>query len=266
LPKYIVWLVAVALSYALLHYIALRAIYYPMRFPQGLWDAQREIGARDVWLEASDGVRLHGWWIPKSGARFVTLYLHGNAGNITHRAWTAAEITAAGSALFLLDYRGYGKSRGAPSEKGLYADADAAYDYLIAHGYQPSQIVLQGESLGTAVAVDLAARRACSGLILEAPFTSARAVAGRVLPLAGPLLVWGFDSKSKIPRIRAPLLVMHGDRDPVINFDLGRQLFAAAPEPKTFWTVAGAGHGVGAAAGIEYRKHLEEFYNQLPPR
>ncbi|MBI3282111.1 MAG: alpha/beta hydrolase [Acidobacteria bacterium] len=247
--------------YAFLYWHAQKSVYFPSRYPQGYWDMQARIGARDAELRSQDGVRLHAWWIPKDGAPFATLHLHGNGGNITHRAALAPEIGAAGSSLLLLDYRGYGKSEGKPGERGLYADADAGYDWLIARGFSPERIIVHGESLGTAVAVDLAARRPCAGLILEAPFTSAKEVAGRVLPVLGPLLIWSYDSFSKIGRVRAPILVMHGDRDTVIAHALGKKLYDAAPEPKVFWTIPGAGHNdLLPVAGPEYRDRLRRFY------
>src|SRR5258708_1725719 len=169
-----------------------------------------ELGAEDVWHSASDGVRIHAWWIAAPQAPLVTLYLHGNAGNLTHRFLQIREITAAGSSVLMLDYRGYGKSEGSPTEQGLYEDADAAYQYLLDRGYRFSQIVVQGESLGTAVAVDLASRKECAGVVLEAAFTSGRDLANTVLPVIGPMLFCGFDSKSKIAKIHATLLFFHG--------------------------------------------------------
>lgn len=125
-------------------------------------------------------------------------------------------------------------------------------------------MVAHGESLGTAVAVDLAAKRSCAGVVLEAPFTSARAMAGRVLPVIGPLLIFSYDSRKRIQRVRAPLLVMHGDRDSIVPIDLGRALFDMAPEPKMFWTVAGADHNdLVETAGPQYRERLRGFYHSL---
>ena len=250
-----------ACGYAVLYYAAGRAVYHPMRYPHGFWEAQAEVNAQDVWLRAADGVRLHGWLVDPPGARVVTLFLHGNAGNVTHRVPHMREIAAAGSAVLTLDYRGYGKSQGRPTESGLYADADAAYDYLKTLG---RPIVLHGESLGCAVAVDLAARRPCAALVLEAPFTSARAMAGRVLPVLGPLLIFSYDSVPKIKRIRVPLLVMHGDRDTIVPIEFGRALFDAAPEPKTFWTIPGADHNdILEYAEAEYSQRLRALYESV---
>ena len=264
IPKYIGW-PAVALSaYGLLWFLAGRSVYFPFKYPQGQWDLQPVLGAEDAWIEASDGVKLHGWWIGRPDAAVTTLHLHGNGGNITHRAAIAREIVRAGSSILLLDYRGYGRSEGRPSEAGLYRDSDAAYDYLIAKGVRPDRLVIHGESLGSAVAVDLAVRKPSAGLVLEAPFTSARAVAARVLPGLGPWLIGGFDSKSKIQKVRVPLLLIHGDRDEVIDYELGRELFEAAPEPKRFWSVEGARHNdLLHTSGDEYRRRLAEFYSSL---
>ncbi|MBI3665312.1 MAG: alpha/beta hydrolase [Acidobacteria bacterium] len=258
------WLLLAAWAYGVLCFLGSRSIYYPLKYPQGLWELQGELGATDVWLRAGDGARLHAWWVPVAEARVATLYLHGNAGNLSHRAEQIRQITAAGSSILILDYRGYGRSEGWPSERGLYADADAAYKYLVDTGHPPARIVAQGESLGTAVAVDLAARHPCGGVVLEAPFTSARDMAQQVLPFFGPMLVWGFDSRRKIGSIRSPLLILHGDRDAVIPFKLGRALFEAAREPKWFWPVRGAGHNdLIQATGAGYRERLREFYQGL---
>ena len=266
-PGYVGWPLAAAAGYGLLCFWASRAIYFPARHPEGFWDLQQQLGASDVWLRAADGVRIHGWWIPTRDARIATLFLHGNAGNLTHRAPHVLEITAAGSSVLLLDYRGYGRSEGRPTEQGLYLDAEAGYRWLVSSGHSPQTVVAHGESLGTAVAVDLAARHRCGGLVLEAPFTSARDVAGRVLPVIGPLITWGLDSKRKIPKVRAPVLIIHGTRDEVIPFDLGKALFAAARPPKWFWAVEGAGHNdIVETAGASYRSRLADFYAGLQVR
>jgi hypothetical protein len=264
IPWYIGWPIAIGFALRILFVVAGRAPYYPIKYPSGFWELQSKLGAEDVWLLSSDGVRLHAWLVWAPQASLVTLYLHGNAGNVTHRFLQIREITAAGSSVLMLDYGGYGKSQGSPSEHGLYADADAAYLYLLDHGYSARHIVLQGESLGTAVAVELASRKECAGVVLEAAFTSGRDVANTVLPVIGPLLFRGFDTKSKIANIRAPLLFFHGDRDEIIPLRLGRSLFEAAPEPKYFIEVPGAGHNdLVERAASSYRERLREFYGHL---
>ena len=258
------WTFAGASVYGICSFLASRAVYYPERYPAGWWDAQREIGAKDVWLLTADGVKLHAWWVERAGSPVATVFLHGNAGNLSHRAPHARAIASAGSSVLLLDYRGYGKSAGRPTERGLMADADAGFQHLVSAGYRPNQIVIHGESLGTAVAVPLAARKSPGGVILEAPFTSVADMAARVLPVVGPLLVGGFNSKAQIRNLRAPLLVIHGDQDETVPFSLGRALFEAANEPKSFWTVAGAGHNdIVEIAGAGYEERLRAFYQSL---
>lgn len=262
-PWYIAYPLIAATAFGTLCYWANRSVYFPSKYPEGFWESQSQVGATDVWLNTADGVRIHAWRVGQ-GDGLVTLFFHGNAGNVTDREAHFQEITAAGSSILMPDYRGYGKSAGRPTEQGLYRDADAAYDFLLKAGYRPGQIVIHGESLGSAVAVNLAARRECAGLVLEAPFTSARDVARTVLPVLGPMVVWGFDSREKIGRVRAPMLFLQGDRDEIIPLRLGQALYAAAPEPKSFWVVPGAGHNdIVETAGAAYSKRLEAFYRTL---
>ena len=250
----------------LLYYFSNRAVYYPSKYPEGNWELQRAAGATDAWMETLDGVKIHGWWVHRESSQLATLFLHGNAGNITDRARHIQEIVAAGSSALILDYRGYGKSSGRPSEQGLYRDSEAGFIYLLGKGYRPEQIILHGESLGTAVAIDLASRRPCAGLILEAPFTSASDVAATVVPFVGPLLIRGFNSLPKIRWIPVPKLFMQGDRDEVVPLRLGQQVFVAAQGSKTFWVIPGAGHNdILETAGAEYQHRLSTFYESLLP-
>ena len=245
-------------------FLAHRSVYYPMKYPAGDWQEAERLGVTEAWMTTSDSVRIHGWYKQVGGSPRVTLFLHGNAGNVSHRGFHMRGIMGAGSSVLVLDYRGYGRSEGWPTEGGLYRDADAAYEWLLDKGWKSSQIVLHGESLGSAVAVETATKRPCAGIVLEAPFTSTRDVAATILPVAGPLLISGYDSKAKISRIRVPLLVIHGDSDEVIDYRLGKALYEAAPEPKTLWTVRGAGHNdLVFAAGPAYAEHLGKFYATL---
>lgn len=263
-PYYVGWPVAFVSACGGAYFLANRAVYYPAKYPEGSWELRDRLNAHDVWIETSDHVRLHGWMVRPEGARWVTLFLHGNAGNVTHRAAAIREIAAAGSAILMLDYRGYGKSEGRPTEKGLYRDGEAAYTYLLGLGYRSREIILHGESLGTAVAVDLAWRRPCAALILEAPFSSASDVAGTVLPIVGPMLVRSYNSMSKIRWIVPPKLFMQGDRDEIIPPRLSHELFRAAQGRKEFWVVEGAGHNdILETAGARYGEKLREFCGSL---
>lgn len=260
-------LAAIVFTYAMLPNLADRFIYSPMRYPQGAWELQARAGAVDRWLTTSDGTRLNAWWFPKPNARFATLFLHGNAGNVTHRIDHAQAVLNAGSAFLVVDYRGYGKSQGQPSERGLYQDADAAYADLLHLGYPPERILVQGESLGTAIAVDLATRKQCAGVILESPLMSAGRMAGKVLPFLGPLVVRGYDTYSKISRVHAPLMVIHGDADEIVPFSQGKAVFDVANEPKQFWPVSGAHHNdLLEIAASAYVERLRDFYHRLGPR
>jgi hypothetical protein len=242
-------------------------VYYPMPYPQGDWNLQAQAGARDLWFTTQDGIRLNAWWFPEPGSRFVTLFLHGNAGNVTHRIDHAQAIKSAGSAVLVLDYRGYGKSNGHPDERGLQLDADAAYDTLLQRGYRPGELLIHGESLGTAIAVDLASRRPCAGVILESPLASLGDMSARVLPVIGPLLVNGFNTKTTIKRVRVPLLILHGDADEIVPFRQGQAVFAAANQPKEFWRIHGAHHNdLLYVAGDQYVPRLRAFYKSLPAR
>lgn len=248
-----------------LYLLAQRSIYYPMRYPEGDWASQPWAGAEDVWIQTADGLRIHGWWKPSEPRRLVTLLLHGNAGNVTHRVLHIQQIARAGSSILVLDYRGFGRSEGKPSEPGVYQDAEAALAWLKAQGWRPEQIVLHGESLGCAVALEMAARHGAAGVVLEAPFTSVKDVAATVLPGLGPLFVGGYDNRNKIGNLKAPLFIMHGTRDTLIPDRMGRELFQLAREPKEFWSIEGAGHNdIIPSGGLEYAERLKAFYRSLP--
>jgi fermentation-respiration switch protein FrsA (DUF1100 family) len=229
------------------------------------------IDAEDVYLTSEDGLKIHAFFLPggspgRTPTRAV-LFLHGNAGNASHRLPNAAELMRLGCAVLVLDYRGYGLSDGRPSERGSYRDARAGLAHLIERGFASQAIVVFGRSLGGAVAVDLAQGRELAGVILESTFTSiadvARGIGGRVL---GFLVGNRFDSVRKIASVRAPLLFFHGDRDEVIDFGLGRRLFDAAPEPKQFETILGAGHNdTTMIGGRAYFERIRRFIDSVAP-
>jgi uncharacterized protein len=258
------WAIAAACAVGSVYFLARWALYHPSKYPDGAWDEQQVLGASDAWLETSDAVRIHGWWVQVEGSPLATLFLHGNGQDIPFYTPHVQEIVAAGSSVLILDYRGYGKSSGRPSEQGLYRDSEAGFIYLLGKGYRADQIIVHGQSLGTAVAIDLASRRPCAALILEAPFTSASDVAGTLVPFVGPLLIRSYNSLPKIRWLRVPKLFMQGDRDQVIPLRLGQELFAAAQEPKSFWVIPRAGHNdILETAGAEYRHRLRAFYESL---
>lgn len=260
-------LVLPSIAPAMLQRFVDQFVYFPMRYPDGDWDMQHRAGAEDVWFTSKDGVQLNAWYFPQREANYVTLFLHGNAGNVTHRVDHAEAVRQAGSAIMVVDYRGYGRSKGRPTERGLYQDADAAYNELLRRGYASSQIILHGESLGTGVATELASRRECAALILESPLASLSRMAGQVLPVLGPVLARGFNTESRIGNIHVPLLVIHGDADEIVPFSQGRAVFERANEPKTFWRVSRARHNdLLYIAGREYVPRLRAFYGSIRDR
>lgn len=240
-----------------------RFIYYPSRT---LAADPSSVGLpfHDVAFTAADGARLHGWLIP-GRTPTTLLYSHGNAGNIADRLAIARLLSdELGVGLFMYDYRGYGRSEGAPSEAGLVRDALGARAALLGEGVAAEQVVYFGRSLGAAVTVDLALAHPPRAVVLEAPFASVRAMANTVLPGVGYLFHTRWDSLAKVSRLRAPLLVLHGDADEVVPYAQGRALFAAAPEPKTFVTVRGGRHNDMHAAQAEYWAAWRAFLAGLP--
>ncbi len=198
----------------------------------------------EVTARTADGLTLTGWWLEAAADRPVLLYFHGNGGNIGGRANKAEIMRSAGYSILLAGYRGYGGNPGTPSEAGLIADGRAWLDHLEERGVDPARVVLYGESLGSGVATALAAERSVAAVVLEAPFTSIRAIAERrywYVPVR-LLLRDPFDSLARIARVRAPLLILHGDADALIPPAHGEALHAAAPEPKRFVLIPGATH------------------------
>ncbi|MCZ6764468.1 MAG: alpha/beta hydrolase [Alphaproteobacteria bacterium] len=229
---------------AVIFFTQRRLMYLPDPTPPSLAQA----GVPDmsvVALRTGDGLDLEAWYRPAARDSAPTLvYLHGNAGNIGHRGGKVRPYLDAGFGVLLVSWRGYGGNPGRPTEQGLYEDARAAVAYLSAAGVATTQIVLYGESLGSGPAVHIAAEGDFGAVVLEAPFTSAGDLAQRhywYLP-ARALLRDRYDSQSKIARIGAPLLILHGERDQVVPARFGRTLLAAARRPKDGAFFAAAGH------------------------
>jgi fermentation-respiration switch protein FrsA (DUF1100 family) len=238
-------------------------LFFPSKHPAGDW-APQELRYDDVWFASEDGTRLHGWYCPCENARATILIAHGNAGHIASRAlWLAYLQKTARVATFMFDYRGYGRSEGFPTVAGVLLDAKAARAKLreLAR-IEDSEMVLMGESLGGAVAVQLAAESPPRGLILQSTFASLRETAN----FHSPRLSWmvpasKLDSRAQIARYQGPLLQSHGTADAVIPFSHGEDLFRAANEPKTFVEVPGADHTNWASE--EYLARLDEFLTRL---
>lgn len=221
----------------------------------------------EVFIEVSGGDRIQGWYFPatisdSSNESRTVLFCHGNAGNISHRLSTVELILKTGGAVFLFGYRGYGQSTGKPDEENVYADAKVAYEWLLANKVQsPDKIVLFGRSLGGAVAIDLAARVDCAGLIVESSFSSAAAMGKRMFPWLPMrlLLRYQFDSVSKIGRVGCPVMVAHSPTDEIIPYEFGLTLFEAAKEPKLFVELSGGHNDMSYFGQESYNRALEQF-------
>ncbi len=223
-------------------------LYLPVRTIEATPHAEG-VAYEDVWFPASDGMRLHGWLVPAPDARITILWFHGNAGNISHRVTNIKYLHQLLHVnVFIFDYRGYGRSAGHRfdlSEPATYRDGEGAVAYLRSRkDLASTRLVYFGRSLGAAVALELARREPPAGLILETAFTSIAEMARIVapfLPFPG-LLRTKYDNLAKIPAVRVPLLMLHGDQDDIVPFSLGRRLFEAANPPKSFYAVPGAHH------------------------
>jgi fermentation-respiration switch protein FrsA (DUF1100 family) len=239
---------------------------YPSRL-EGDWHP-RALAPEDVWLTASDGTKLHAWWISHPAAKFTFLAFHGNASNIANRHATYEFLRDTPANVLALEYRGYGHSEGKPSEAGLYLDADAGYQFLInTKRLDPKSILSFGQSLGTTVAADLAAHHKVGGLILEAPLPSASRAARKMfwfLPGLSLLVYSQFDTISKLKQITAPIMVVQCTHDPVLPFQFGQEVYNAAPSPKRFLRIEGECHEESSLiAPVQYRSALEQFLASL---
>ncbi len=238
-----------------------KLIFFPEKLPANyvfdLADSEEE-----VLMTTVDGKKISGLLnrthLPE--ARGVILYLHGNAGSL--RSWkdVAPTFTNLGFDILIIDYRGFGKSTGSPTEKGLYEDAHTAWRFLLTRGYQPGNIVLYGRSVGTGVASELATQVNARAMILESPFTSMVAVAKALYPflLPGLILRFRFETDKRIDRIKMPVLIIHGDRDEIIPVDHSHKLHAQFKERSKLVIVAQAGHN-DISAYPAYDKALQQF-------
>ena len=243
-------------------------IFIPTNYANDNW-SPAGIAIEDVRFAPADGTKLHGWFAPRENPTAIILYCHGNAGNVTHRIDAIRALhDRLGAAVFVFDYRGYGRSEGKPDEQGVLADARAARAWLAERtGVAPQRIVIMGESLGGAVAVDLAVDPMIGGaraLILEHTFSSMPDVAAHHYPWVPVRLLMKtqFDSLAKIRHYHGPLFQSHGDRDSIVPLESGRRLFDAANEPKQFLLIEGGDHNDSPPPG--YYEKLRVFLEEAP--
>lgn len=245
----------------LLYLFQPRFVYFPYA---ALEATPRDVSLRyeDVFITTDDHVRVHGWFLPHESPRATLLFFHGNGGNISHRLDSLLIFHGLGLSVLIIDYRGYGRSEGRPSEAGTYSDALAAWRYLVRDRNTAGEdIVLFGRSLGSAVAVWLASRHTPRALILESGFTSTADMGRHYYPFLP--VKWltriKYDSLTRIGSVRCPILFVHSPGDDIVPYALGRKLYAAANEPKSFLEITG-GHNEGfLVSGKSYVEGLDNF-------
>lgn len=258
------WLAALILlgGYVLRNFEA-NQVYHPGR---AFITTGKELGRpfAEAEMAASDGVKLHGWFYPAETNSplkdLAVLVCHGNAGNISHRLDLAGLLAGNGLNVLLLDYRGYGKSEGKPSEEGTYLDAVAAHEWLARQGFAATNIVVYGESLGGGVAAELALRKPVAGLVLQSTFTSIPDIGAELFPWLPVRWISRirYDTHAKLSAIRAPVMVVHSREDRLVRFHHAERNFAAANQPKMLWELTGD-HNDGLGDPEHFNQGLRKF-------
>ncbi len=254
----------VVLFFLFVRYLEKKSLYFPLR---KIEVTPGTIGLKyeEVIIKAEDGNEITGWYIFVERPRATLLFCHGNGGNISHRIEKIRILNALNADVLIFDYRGYGMSSGSPSEEGLYLDAEAMYGYLVKEKKLPPQkIIAFGESLGGAVAVDLASKHELGGIIIEEGFTSVKDMAKILLPFI-PTFIYrtGFDSVQKIKGIKSPKLIFHSADDEIVPFRLGRKLFDVAMEPKYFVEIRGGHNDAFLISGDVFASEIDSFINRV---
>jgi fermentation-respiration switch protein FrsA (DUF1100 family) len=244
-----------------------KIIFHPLPYPDGFWNpTSLGVPAQDIYFESEDGVKLHAWFIPAPNAVATLLWFHGNAGNLSHRLDNIQRLKRLNLNIFIFDYRGYGRSEGVPNEKGIYKDSRAAYKQVLAmDGVSVDSLFFFGRSLGGICAVETAMNHPARGLILESVFTNSADMSRTVFPLIP--LGWAVRSKldavGTVPHLKLAKLFLHGTRDEIVPYDLGRKLFEKAENPKTFYAIEGAGHNdTYILGGVGYFDALNRFITE----
>lgn len=248
----------------LLYFFQPRFVYYPLAGMAAAPD-QAGLAYEDVSLTSADGLTLHGWYLPHPTPRATLLFLHGNGGNISHRLDKLQILHQLGLAVFIFDYRGYGRSEGKPSEHGTYLDAEAAWQHLIRdRGIPGRDIILYGESLGGAIAARLADRLEPGALVVESAFTSLTAMARHYYPYlpAGLLAPIKYPTLEYIQGVGCPLLVIHSREDGLVPYEHARRLYEAAGVSKAFLELSGDHNSAYRNSGSRYRDGLDTFISR----
>lgn len=236
-------------------------VFLRKRLPGGLSEEPTVLPIEEVRFVAEDGVRLHGWWIPHPRPRATWIYFHGSAGHLGHQSTILETLYGLGVHLFAFDYRGYGQSMGSPTEVGMRRDARAAWRHVVEErGQSPERILLHGQSLGGAVAIDAALEHPAAGLVVQSSFLDVRAMARVRHPQISWIARNQFESIEKVERLAMPKLFIHGTEDETVPVEHGRALYERASSPKTLFLVPGAGHNdIHLHAGEMFRRKLDRF-------
>ena len=201
-------------------------------------------GVSELTIDSGDGARAIAWYAKAAPGQPTLLYFHGNAGSLSSRSERIHKYKDKGRGILMMSYRGYSGGMGSPSEAANISDAKRAYNLLVAGGVRPEDIIIYGESLGSGVAVQVAAEKRAAGLILDAPYTSLVDVAAGHYPWlpVRPMLFDRYESARHIKSVHVPLLIVHGERDTTIPAAMGKALHEAANAPKELHIISGAGH------------------------
>lgn len=255
--------IALGLTVIYLRYIEKRSLFYPTKVIEYL---PKELGLNfeDVFFKTPDNLKLNGWFILTPDAHYAVLFCHGNAGNISHRLEKLKFFHQLGCNIFIFDYRGYGRSKGRPSEKGLYQDVQGAYNYLLSRKIASEQIIGYGESLGGAVIIELASKNRLAALIIDSTLSNAKDMAKIIYPL---LPYWIFssrlDSTNKIKSIMIPKLIIHSINDEIVPYKLGKKLYENAPEPKELLQIHGGHNTCFFESESILKEEIADFLKRL---
>lgn len=255
--------ILVGLVVVYIRYIEKRTIFYPTKEIE-LLPKEAGLDFEEIFFKTQDNLELNGWFLPHKDATLTVLFCHGNAGNISHRLEKLKFFHGLRINIFIFDYRGYGKSKGRPSERGLYLDAEAAYNYLLSRKISPEQIIGFGESLGAAAAIDLTCKHKIKGLIVEGAVSCAKDMVKFIYPFLPPWIIsTRLDSVSKIKSIDIPKLIIHSINDEIVPYRLGRKLYDSASLPKEFLEIRGGHNSAFFESEVILKEKIADFLKRL---
>ncbi len=245
-----------------LNFYQRKIIYHP--FVNNYSQTQKEFTSKEVFVNTSDNLKLKGWFHEKDIKNKKTLvFFHGNAGDLSNRIYKLNVLKNLDINFLIVAYRGFSGNLGKPSEKGLYEDARSSLRWLKEIGVEESKIIIYGESLGAAVAVEISQNKGFSGIILEAPFTSMSKIGKKHYPIfpVGLILKDKFNTVDKLKNIKSPTIVIHGKKDKIVPFSMGEQIFNKLPANKFSYFTEEDDHMM--EFNEEMFNNLKSFVNQL---